>query len=328
VVLPPQRRAWPAALDRQGREGEGRLLVARPIALLVSSPTGLSFDGAEGAGGRRADHGLGSRQPPPPADRRRLHIFEMEETADPVALAQSRLQHDLFPWEYAATRARRAVNLNAMRVDDTALWAFTMLPEGPLVSRVPTPLRFLGSRSIVVIWGSPCFLQVMVVTPRGPTRPHPDPEHARARRSSESKSGRRARRRGVSGGGSAGNRGARSSGCMSSRGSPPLGLRSTRRRTRRRRKRAMGVGLPPRGGSLRPPCPESRRRQKRRRLGRARASYERGDARRGDGWGRGGGHAGGGYNAHRAPEEEETRIFHPEVGDCFPSAASFRSARA
>jgi hypothetical protein len=79
-----------------------------------------------------------------PLMERRLRIFEMGETADPVALAQSRLLPDLFPQEYAATRARRAVNLRAMRVDDTALWAFTMLPEGPLVSRVPTPLRSFG----------------------------------------------------------------------------------------------------------------------------------------------------------------------------------------
>jgi hypothetical protein len=102
----------------------------------------------------------------------------------------------------------------------------------------------------------------------------------------------------------------------------------------------MGVGLPPRGGSLRPPRPEPRRRRKRRRLGRARerhsrASYERGDARhggagacRGDGWGRGGGYVGGGCSARRAPKEEETRVFHLEVGDYFPSATSFRSARA
>jgi hypothetical protein len=102
----------------------------------------------------------------------------------------------------------------------------------------------------------------------------------------------------------------------------------------------MGVGLPSRGGSLRPlaqsrggggrdgawgGCGSARRQE----------SYERGDARRGgadarrgDGWGRGGGHASGGYSARRAPEEEETRVFHPEVGDCFPSAAFFRSARA
>jgi hypothetical protein len=88
-----------------------------------------------------------------PLMERRLRIFEMHEEADPVALAQSRLLPDLLLQKYAATRARRAVNLRAMRIDDTALWAFTMLPEGPLVSRVPTPLRSFGSWSIVMIWG-------------------------------------------------------------------------------------------------------------------------------------------------------------------------------
>jgi hypothetical protein len=167
-------------------------------------------------------------------------------------------------------RARHAVSLRAMRVDDTALWAFTMLPEGPLVSRVPTPLRFFwfAERRRDLGFHPP---------PAGDGREHRavQPAHTpspstRAQRNGESKSGRRARRRGVSGDGSAGNRGARSSGCASSRGSPPPGLRSTHRRTGRRRKRAMGVGLPPRGGSLRPPRPEPRRRQKGRRLRRAR----------------------------------------------------------
>jgi hypothetical protein len=89
---------------------------------------------------------------------RRLRIFEMEETADPVALAQSRLLPDLFLWEYAATRARHAVNLKAMRTDNIVLWAFAMLPEGPLVSRVPVLLRSFDSWSIVVIWSCtlPC----------------------------------------------------------------------------------------------------------------------------------------------------------------------------
>jgi hypothetical protein len=66
---------------------------------------------------------------------RRLRIFEMEETADPVALAQSLLLPDLLPQEYAATRARRAINLKAVRHSDDDLWSFAMLPEGPLVSR-------------------------------------------------------------------------------------------------------------------------------------------------------------------------------------------------
>jgi hypothetical protein len=71
-----------------------------------------------------------------PLMERRLRIFEMEETADPVALAQSWLLPDLLPREYAATRARHAINLKAIRTDDVTLWSFTMLPEGPLVSRV------------------------------------------------------------------------------------------------------------------------------------------------------------------------------------------------
>jgi hypothetical protein len=87
-----------------------------------------------------------------PLMERRLRIFEMDETADPVALAQSRLRHDLFPWESATTRARHAVNLKAMRTDDIALLAFTMLPEGQRVSRVPALLRSFDSRGIVVIW--------------------------------------------------------------------------------------------------------------------------------------------------------------------------------
>jgi hypothetical protein len=70
-----------------------------------------------------------------PLMERRLCIFEMEETADPVALAQSRLRPDLPPREYATTRARRAINLKAVRHSDDDLWSFAMLPVGPLVSR-------------------------------------------------------------------------------------------------------------------------------------------------------------------------------------------------
>jgi hypothetical protein len=78
-----------------------------------------------------------------PLMERRLRIFEIREEADPVELAQSRLLPDLLLLEYAATRVRRAVNLRAMRVNDTALWAFTMLSEGLLVSGVPTPFGLL-----------------------------------------------------------------------------------------------------------------------------------------------------------------------------------------
>jgi hypothetical protein len=109
---------------------------------------------------------------------RRLCIFEMHEEADPVVLVQSRLLPDLLLQEYTATRARRAVNLRAMRVDDTALWAFTMLPEGSLVSRVPTRLWSFSSWSIFMIWGFTRPLQVMVVNA---ARSDPPTPRARAR---------------------------------------------------------------------------------------------------------------------------------------------------
>jgi hypothetical protein len=65
-----------------------------------------------------------------------------------------------------------------------------------------------------------------------------------------------------------------------------------------------------------------------RRSARRQATYDGGDARSGDagarcgdGRGCGGGHTGGGVNVRRAPEEKEARVFHHEVGDCFPSTA-------
>jgi hypothetical protein len=77
-----------------------------------------------------------------PLMERPLHIFEMTEVADPVALARSRLLRDPFPRAFAATRARRAIDLRSGRCDDMALWALEMLPTGPLVSGV---LDFISS---------------------------------------------------------------------------------------------------------------------------------------------------------------------------------------
>jgi hypothetical protein len=67
---------------------------------------------------------------------RPLRIFKMSEAADPVALAKSRLLPGPFPRDYAATRARRAIDLKSGRYDDKALWDLEMLPTGPLVSGV------------------------------------------------------------------------------------------------------------------------------------------------------------------------------------------------
>jgi hypothetical protein len=69
-----------------------------------------------------------------PLMERRLRIFEMDEMADPVALAHSRLIHDRSPQEYAAMRARCAINLKAVKNSNDDLWSFVMLPDGPLVS--------------------------------------------------------------------------------------------------------------------------------------------------------------------------------------------------
>jgi hypothetical protein len=70
-----------------------------------------------------------------PLMERPLHIFEMTETADPVALARSRMLPDPLLREYAATRARSAVDTQLLR-SDRPLWDLEMLPTGQLVSRI------------------------------------------------------------------------------------------------------------------------------------------------------------------------------------------------
>jgi hypothetical protein len=79
-----------------------------------------------------------------PLMERSLRIFDMDETADPVALVHSRLVHNRFPQEYTATRARSAVNLKAVKNSNDDLWSFVMLPDGPLVS-VLFPFSFILS---------------------------------------------------------------------------------------------------------------------------------------------------------------------------------------
>jgi hypothetical protein len=92
-----------------------------------------------------------------PLMERRLGIFEMDEDADPIALAKSQLRRDLSPWEYAATRARRAIDLRSSRNDDASLRAFTMLPVGPLVSGPSRPL-------ILPIHGVSARLEILPVS--------------------------------------------------------------------------------------------------------------------------------------------------------------------
>jgi hypothetical protein len=82
-----------------------------------------------------------------PLMERPLRIFEMTEIVDPVTLARSRLLPDPFLRAFAATRARRAIDLRSGRWGDDVLWAFEMLPTGPLVSRVLDLVSCLASFS-------------------------------------------------------------------------------------------------------------------------------------------------------------------------------------
>jgi hypothetical protein len=191
-----------------------------------------------------------------PLMERPLHIFEMHEEADPVALAQSRLLPDLFMREYAATRARRTIDLRAARNDDEALWAFTLLAVGPLVSGLPPPLALLVRGVLACFEALPIPCRWRSWMPRGPTHPRPAP--GRARRSGGSKSGWCAGGRGGSGGVSAGSGETRSFGCASSRDSLLRRHRKIRRRRRRRWKTGDGLSLI--GGSPRPHHRETQRR--------------------------------------------------------------------
>jgi hypothetical protein len=70
-----------------------------------------------------------------PLMERPLRIFEMTETADPVVLARSRTLQSPLLRDYAATRARSAIDPQSAR-NDGSLWDLEMLPTGQLVSGV------------------------------------------------------------------------------------------------------------------------------------------------------------------------------------------------
>jgi hypothetical protein len=67
---------------------------------------------------------------------RELCIFEMSDAVNPTSLMCSRLLQERFLKEYAATRARRAINLKVVLHSDDDLWSFVMLPDAQLVSTV------------------------------------------------------------------------------------------------------------------------------------------------------------------------------------------------
>jgi hypothetical protein len=129
VVLPPQHRARSPPYN-------GKVLRERAASWYhaVSSPSHQArLDSLVAKLKRLADRGLTAgcvlanlhHQRIVPLMERRLRIFEMSEDADPVVLAESRLLRDPFPRSYAATRARRAIDLRPGHGDD---------PAGQLVS--------------------------------------------------------------------------------------------------------------------------------------------------------------------------------------------------
>jgi hypothetical protein len=81
-----------------------------------------------------------------PLKERPLRIFEMTETANPIALARSWMLPSPLQREYAVTRARSAVDTRLLR-SDRSLWDLEMLPTGPLVSRILGPVFYLDDTS-------------------------------------------------------------------------------------------------------------------------------------------------------------------------------------
>jgi hypothetical protein len=76
---------------------------------------------------------------------RELRIFEMSDASNLTSLARSRLLQECFPKEYAATQARRAINLKVVPHRDDNLWSFVMLPDAQPVRTVFLPFWVLFS---------------------------------------------------------------------------------------------------------------------------------------------------------------------------------------
>jgi hypothetical protein len=83
-----------------------------------------------------------------PLMERPLRIFEMTETADPIALARSRMLQAPLLREYAATRARSAIDPKSVR-NDRSLWDLELLPTGKLVSEVLGSVLILPTPRVV-----------------------------------------------------------------------------------------------------------------------------------------------------------------------------------
>jgi hypothetical protein len=79
-----------------------------------------------------------------PLMERELRVYKMSEAANSTSLARSQFFSKRLPKEYAATRARRAISLKAVRHSNDNLWSFVMLPDAPPVSGL-SPFSFIPS---------------------------------------------------------------------------------------------------------------------------------------------------------------------------------------
>jgi hypothetical protein len=76
-----------------------------------------------------------------------MHLRD-DRTADPIVLARSRMLQSPLLWEYAATRARSAVDPKSVR-NDWSLWDLEMLPTGKLVIGVLCSISILPIPRVV-----------------------------------------------------------------------------------------------------------------------------------------------------------------------------------
>jgi hypothetical protein len=190
---------------------------------------------------------------------------------DLVALAQSQLVPSLFPWEYAATRARCAIDLRTSRNDDTTLRVFAMLPVDSLVSGPPLPFVLLIREALSRLEMFPVPLQIRAVNAARSDPPTPRSrahtcaaqrrEQERVVRRRERNMRRQERRK----------RRSEEFRLREQQGLSSLGTEdySSSDKEEEEEEESDGVRLPPRGGRPRPPRPEPGRRWRRRRLGRA-----------------------------------------------------------
>jgi hypothetical protein len=149
MVLPPQRRTRPPpytgkVLKEKADSWHHGLSPSSRQDRLESILLVLKGLGDAGFGAALVLANLHHRRIVPLMERE-LRIYDMSEVANPMSLARSRLLHDRFPQEYAATRARRAINLKAGRYSNDNLWSFVMLPDAPAVSRSSFPSYSLAA---------------------------------------------------------------------------------------------------------------------------------------------------------------------------------------